>query len=171
MRQIEFQVRISVETAEIIEELKARYEAEQQIKFTKSDVLMKAVNDNESSWEETKWENIEIQVPKKAITPSATRPKFDISPNVDNQLKRLKAYLPSYLGTRSVTLGVAIKYAVKLALFNLQMNDNKVCTYSKMVNQVKEKYFAIATSTAEKNILNDALTEIEFNLEHNHFRI
>lgn len=171
MRQIELQVRISVETAEIIEELKARYEADQQIRFTKSDVLMKAVNDNKSSWEDTKWENIEIELSKRSIAPSATRPKFDISPDVDNYLKKLKAYLPNYLGTRSVTIGVAIKYAVKLALFNFQKNDDKVFTYSEMISQIKEKYLAVATSTAEKSILNEALAEVEFNLNHNHFHI
>jgi len=48
---MELQVRISLETAEIIEELKERYELEQKMRFTKSSVLMKSVNDTRSFWE------------------------------------------------------------------------------------------------------------------------
>jgi len=166
---MELQVRISLETAEIIEELKERYELEQKMRFTKSSVLMKAVNDTRSLWEKTAWQDVNIQLKKRAVAPNSVRPKFDVSVDVDNDLKYLKNYLPNYLGTRSVTIGVVIKYVLRLALSNIQMNDNESRTVSEMINQVKDKYLEIATTNESKDLLSKALDEIEYNFKNNSF--
>ncbi|KRL04909.1 hypothetical protein [Liquorilactobacillus hordei] len=145
---MEYQVRISYETAEILENLKDIYETKEGIHFSKSDVLMKAISDNRALWNDVSWKDIIVKRNKKNIVSSSLRPKFDVSKDTSNDIEYLKKILPKCLDSRSVTYGVVIKYILKIALFELQKKEPK--TIREMIEFFEEKHLSKANTDEEK---------------------
>lgn len=160
---MEYQVRISYETAEILENLKDLYETKEGIHFSKSDVLMKAVTDNKLLWDNVSWKDIIVKRTKKNITSSSLRPKFDISKDVSKDIEHLKLSLPKSLGSRSVTYGVIIKYILKLALSELQRNEPK--TVREMIERFEKEYLNKANTNEEKENIKSFTKDIIDNLD------
>lgn len=161
---MELQVRLSYETAQLLEQLKEEYEDSMGIKLTKSDVLMKSVADTVSMWENTDWENLEITRRDYDITKSSLRPKFQISNETNENIEKLRKILSTYLGLqRYVTLGVAIKYVLNLSLYNLT-KENEVTINTLLYETVREFE---ENEKDELKILHEFVNEFLLKLEKN----
>ncbi|VXA96155.1 hypothetical protein [Bacillus altitudinis] len=129
-----YQVRISSETARLLEELKLIYEQKMEVVVTKGNVLMHAFYDSEwvdnDMWKIINEQKIHLKNDIE-IKPSALRPKLQISNEVETGIKELKNDLPKLLGVRSVTIGVCIRLILKAAYIK---NDRSI-----LIENVEEK--------------------------------
>lgn len=164
---MDLQVRISVETAEMFEELKCYYQKKMGISFSKSDVLMQAFSYAINKWDEIDWNCVNekrIKIKKYDISQSSLRPKLQITFDIEEKLLELKEILPQKLLVRSVTLGVCIKYILKFALLNIEQNDIDI-EISDIIEKIKKKYFDEKYSQEIKlvidNFAKDILDELE----------
>ncbi|XLP22628.1 hypothetical protein ACFMB7_01100 [Bacillus toyonensis] len=148
-----YQVRISIETAKLIEELKHMYEERTGISMTKGNVLMQAFNDSEwvNDWKEIFDSKIKL-LNDYEIKEGALRPKLQVSNEVELGIQTLKKELPKVLGVRSVTIGVCIRLILKAA-FMKNIEDVKGCS-----NKNKGQRIDIQ---ALKNIINKYKEKIE----------
>lgn len=171
-----YQVRISIETAELIEELKNMYEDRTGISMTKGNVLMLAFNDSEwvNDWKEIFDSKIKL-LNNYEIKEGALRPKLQVSNEVELGIQMLKKELPKVLGVRSVTIGVCIRLILKAA-FIKNIEDEKCCnnenkgqridiqTLKNIIKKYKEKieldYDKEFSNTVIK-LLNDIETEVD----------
>ncbi|MCH4201204.1 MAG: hypothetical protein LKF87_10745 [Clostridium tyrobutyricum] len=163
---MELQVRISVETAEMFEELKSHYQKTMDINFSKSDVLIKAVSNASNIWEQIDWEYVNkepIKIEKYDISKGSLRPKLQLTFDIEEKLNDLKAILPQKLKLRSVTFGVCIKHILKFALLELQHDKNIKIEY--IIEKNKSKYltdlYSKETQLAIKNFSADILLELD----------
>lgn len=125
---MDIQVRISLETANLFEELKSLYQDSTGINYTKSDVLMKAILDNYSQWENVNWVDLSIAKIKTAeydIPLGALRPKLIITQESSEILSDFQKEMTKTFDVRSVAIGVCIKLILKYALFEHSGNKNK----------------------------------------------
>ncbi|MFL2125072.1 hypothetical protein ACEN4K_09045 [Marinilactibacillus psychrotolerans] len=161
------QVRISIDTALILEELKDAYQKSMGINFSKSDVLIKAVNDTFNEWHTTSWNNLSVKTKKHEISDGALRPKFSLPYEIENKIIYFKEILPKQLTSRSVTLGVCIKYILKLALFNIQ--KDKANTINEIIESSAAKYQSNEYSNETKSAIKDYMDSILVELENHQF--
>lgn len=136
-----FQARISRETAQYFQILKDIYEKEYQDSFTQSSVISRAVEDVSalSQWEKIVNDNtIKIQ-PKKEITDKDLRIRVQLSPQIQESIQNYKFYLPQFVGTRSITLGVTLNYIFKGAIL-ARSNPDLIDNLSKNIDNILDKY-------------------------------
>lgn len=136
-----FQARISRETAQYFQILKDIYEQEYQDSFTQSSVISRAVEDVSalSQWEKIVNDNtIKIQ-PKKEITDKDLRIRVQLSPQIQESIQNYKFYLPQFVGTRSITLGVTLNYIFKGAIL-VRSNPDLIDNLSKNIDNILDKY-------------------------------
>jgi hypothetical protein len=166
---MELQVRIAYETAEMLELLKEYYQEQNEINFTKGEVLSKAILDTYDLWKETDWNKIlglPITINKDyEISPGALRPKFQISNNIQHKIIELKQIIQQSVGAKYVTIGAAIKFVLRLAIYEHQ-NKNDVSTES-VIFDTLGKFMQSEMSHETKEVLrkfvNEVMTKLEIN--------
>lgn len=165
---MDLQVRISIETAEMFEELKNYYQKTMGMNFSKSDVLIKAVSDAIDKWESIDWKLVnekEINIKKHDISKGSLRPKLQVTSAIEEKLYEFKKTLPGELNLRSVTLGVCIKHILKSALLDIQTQENKGINIKDIIEKNKVKYltdvYSKETQLAIQKFTIDIFNELE----------
>lgn len=165
---MDLQVRISVETAEMFEELKNYYEKTMDIAFSKSDVLIKVVSDATDKWAKIDWKSVnekKVNIERYDISEGSLRPKLQITFAIEEKLNELKNILPDKLKVRSVTLGVCIKHILKFALLEIQLQNDKDINIEDIIEKNKNKYltelYSEETQLAIEKFTNDILIDLE----------
>lgn len=165
---MDLQVRISIETAEMFEELKNYYQKTMDIIFSKSDVLIKVVSDATNNWEQIDWKFVnekKINIKRYDISEGSLRPKLQITFDIEEKLNELKDILSQTLKVRSVTLGVCIKHILKFALIEIQQQKDKNIKIEDIIERNKNKYltelYSEETQLAIEKFATDILTELE----------
>lgn len=135
-----YQVRLSYETAILLEELKHIYENMEKSPVTKGDVLIRSYYD--SQWVED-WQKVyeeKIKVKKNyEIKENALRPRLQITKEVEQGIKELKLEIAKVLGLRSVTVGVVIRLILK-ASFIKNKKENVESDQWVTINGIFSKY-------------------------------
>lgn len=165
---MDLQVRISVETAELFEELKNYYQKTMDIVFSKSDVLIKVVSDATDKWAKIDWKSVnekKININRYNISEGSLRPKLQITFAIEEKLNELKDVLAKTLKVRSVTLGVCIKHILKFALLEIQLQNDKDIKIEDIIEKNKSKYltelYSEETKLAIEKFTNDILIELK----------
>ncbi|ADL52649.1 hypothetical protein [Clostridium cellulovorans] len=165
---MDLQVRISIETAEMFEELKNYYQKTMDINFSKSDVLIKVVSDANDNWEQIDWKFVnekKIKINKYDISEGSLRPKLQVTFDVEEKLDELKDILSQTLKLRSVTLGVCIKHILKFALLEIQLQKDTDIKIKDIIEKNKSKYltelYSEETQLAIEKFTTDILIELE----------
>ncbi len=169
MVKIELQVRIAYETAEMLELLKEYYQEHNEINFTKGEVLSKAILDTYDTWKETDWNkilNLPITLDKEyEISSGALRPKFQISKNIEPKIEELKKMIQKSVNTNYVTIGSAIKFVLRLAIYEFQ-NKNDISVET-VIFEILDSFDQKDISAETKNVLKEFVNEIMIKLEVN----
>lgn len=166
---MELQVRIAYETAEMLEELKGYYQKQNGINFTKGAVLTKAISDTYDEWKEIDWSktlSFPIKMSKEYnITSGSLRPKFQLEDDLDSKIDELRTVIKQSVDARSVTIGAAIKFILRQAIYDIQSSDNN--SVENIVNDTLDNYLSKDLSNEAKEILrkytDDLLTKFETN--------
>lgn len=164
---MELQVRLAYETAEILEMLKKIYETENGVSFSKGSVVSKAVIDNYALWQEMDW-NFIREVPLTVesndnITAGALRPKLQISTAVNNKLQELQELIKVSVGAQYVKMGAAIKFVLRLALYEYQSDTKQ--TVETIVSGTLTEYLERDIDDNVKKVLSEYTQELLLNLE------
>lgn len=165
---MDLQVRISIETAEMFEELKSYYQKTMDINFSKSDVLIKVVSDATDDWEQIDWKSInekKIKIKEYDISEGSLRPKLQVTFEIEKKLKELKCILSQTLKLRSVTLGVCIKHILKYALLEIELQKDKGIKIEDIIEKNKNKYLRELYSEEVKLAISKFTTDILLELE------
>ena len=165
----EFQVRVSSEGIFYFEKLKKIYTSTSKIELTRSQILTRAdeatpampnrtpsINDTET----ISLEHLEYQ---KGY---GTNIKVQISEEVEKGIRELKILLPNFTTTRSVTVGVAVKFMLKAAIIlNItgKVNINKELSSLKAVDELKQNLQDIV-APINYNILENILDNFKNNI-------
>lgn len=138
------ETKISLETAAMIEDLRNYYEKTMDMNISKSDVFVRAVSNVFDKDKSIDWEyinNKKIKVGKYDMTATSLRPKLNITLEIKEKLNEFKEILPKELKIRNVTMGVCIKLILKLALLDIQSDQNeKINDISDIIKNNKLKY-------------------------------
>ena len=149
------EVRISIETAELFEELRNYYKKTIGLNLSKSDILIKAISYATNNWEEIDWKYVnekKIKVDKYDISQASLRPKLQVTLEAKEKLIELKNILPQILEIRSVTLGVCMKLILKFALLERELKqEDKNIKIDRILNKNKSKYIAELYSEKAKS--------------------
>lgn len=165
---MELQVRIAYETAEMLEFLKDHYQEQNGIKFSKSEVLSKAILDSYDDWTEIDW-NVTLNLPidvkkfKDKITNGSLRPKFQLSNSIDTKIDELRTIIQKSVGARSVTIGAAIKFVLHQIIAEIQSSDDG--SVEKVVNATLDSYLAKDLPDETKIIVKKYTDELLENLK------
>lgn len=165
---MELQVRVSIETAEMFEELKNYYQKTMGINFSKSDVLIKAVSETIDIWDQIDWRLVnekKVNINKYNISEGSLRPKLQLTVDTEEKLNELKDILPKTLKLRSVTLGVCIKHILKFALLNIQSQENENIRIENIIERNKSKYLSESYSEETKLVIEKFSIDILLELE------
>lgn len=135
------QVRISRKTAQYFQFLQNIYEKEYGKSLTQASIISQAVEDVSliSKWDKVIDDDSFKIKSDKEITGKDLRIRVQLSPQIQDSIQNYKYYLPQFVGTRSITLGVALKYIFKGAILireNPSLQDN----LSKGVDRILDKY-------------------------------
>ena len=160
---VELQVKISIETAGMFEELKCYYTESMGMNISKSDVLYKAISDVIDIWEDIDWEDVnekKINIDKYEISTGSLRPKLQVTSEIEEKLNQLKQILPKILKVRSVTLGVCIKFILKFTLLNIELQHSNNSTIKQIIEDNQKKYFTELYSEETKLIIDKFVIDI-----------
>ncbi|WP_449459450.1 hypothetical protein [Streptococcus suis] len=155
-----FQVRISAESAFYIRELRKIYEQESDTHITKAIIIAKAFDStqNVTNWKKVVQDN---SIPLNNIYPVEEKElkiNVDISDRVASGIKQYKNILPSATNTRSVTLGVCLKYILKAALLSYQTQNDELISEDAFEKQFIELQKNLSEIVAPVNY--DTLTNL-----------
>ena len=155
-----FQVRISAESAFYIRELRKIYEQESDTHITKAIIIAKAFDStqNVTNWKKVVQDN---SIPLNNIYPVEEKElkiNVDISDRVASGIKQYKNILPSATNTRSVTLGVCLKYILKAALLSYQTQNDELISEDAIEKQFIELQKNLSDIVAPVNY--DTLTNL-----------
>lgn len=149
-----YQVRISLETAELLEELKLIYEKNEKSSVTKGEVLVRSYYD--SKWVED-WQKVhEKKVRLKNdydIKPNALRPRLEITNEVEEGIKNLKLKMADVLGLRNVTVGVVIRLILKASFIKNTDSVSNVEIVQSIFQKYKAKTVVEFDSDIQKRVL------------------
>ncbi len=136
-----FQARISRETAQHFQILKEIYEQENENSLTQANIISQALEDVSAlnKWGKVVKINSINRQPKKEITDKDLRIRVQLSPQTQESIQNYKYYLPQFAGTRSITLGVTLKYIFKGAIL-VRSNPNFIDNSSKNIDGILDKY-------------------------------
>ena len=160
---MEIQTKISIETAEMFEELKSYYTETMGMNLSKSDVLFKAISDAKDTWKEIDWQYVnekKINIKKYEIATGSLRPKLQVTFETEEKLNELKHILPQILNVRNVTLGVCIKFILKFALLNRELQNGKETTIKHIIEDKQKKYFTELNSEETKLAIDKFVIDI-----------
>lgn len=141
-----FQVRISKETAQIFQTLKDIYEQADGKSLTQAMIISNAVDDVSAlkQWDKVVNDNSIRGKSLKEITEKDLRIRVRLSPQIQETIQNYKYYLPQFVGTRSITLGVALKFIFKGAIL-VQKDSNLIDPASKDIDGIMDSYKARLT--------------------------
>lgn len=163
------ETKISLETAAMIEDLRNHYEKTMDMNISKSDVFIKAVNNLLDREDAIDWEyinNKKIKVGKYDMTSTSLRPKLNITLEIKEKLNEFKELLPKELKIRNVTMGVCMKLILKLALLDIQSDQNKKNNdISDIVKNNKLKYMTESYSKEVQLYIEEFAQNILLELE------
>lgn len=134
-------VRLSIETASMLEELKRILEKQNGTFFSKGDTLAYAILNIGNSFEDIDWNEItyeKLDIKEYNINSGALRPKIELTNEAEGMLQNFKILLADSLGLRNVTMGVCIKYVLKYAL--LQIIRPTVLSIEHIINIAFQDY-------------------------------
>lgn len=136
-----FQVRISRQTAQYFQYLQNIYENEFGKSLTQASIISQAVEDVSviSKWNEVINDDLFKINFGTEITDKDLRIRVQLSPQIQESIQNYKYYLPQFVGSRSITAGVTLKYIFKGAILireNPSLQDN----FSKEVDGILDKY-------------------------------
>ena len=160
----EFQVRVSSEGIFYFEELKKIYAGNSKIELTRSQILTRAFEETKAI---TNWEPIIND--KETISLEyleyqkgyGTNVKVQISEEVENGIRELKILLPNFTTTRSVTIGVTVKFMLKGSIIlnkTGRVNTNKNLSTIEAIEELKQNLHDIVAPinySLLENILNN----------------
>lgn len=111
-------VRISRETAQIFQTLKDIYEQAYGETMTQAMIISRALDDVSglSRWDKVVNNNSVSINTSKEIEEKDLRIRVQLSPQMQETIQNYKYYLPRFAGTRSITLGVTLKFIFKGAI-------------------------------------------------------
>lgn len=138
-----YQVRISYETAILIEELKSIYENLEKSPITKGEVLIRSYYDAQwvKNWQEIYAAKIKVSN-NYEIKENALRPRLQITEEVEQGIKDLKIKIANELSLRSVTVGVVIRLILKASLIKniseIEAEPNDLSLISHIFNNYKK---------------------------------
>lgn len=163
-----FQARISLETAYYFHLLKSMYQSETSDYVTQAFVIAKAIDEvaEINNWEKIISDNsIKIENTLN-FEEKDLRLRVQITPQLEETIKYYKSYLPQFIGTRSITLGVALKYILK-AVILLRKNPDIINSVSQDINELfyiyEQKildYIAPANQNHFVSLFNELKTEV-----------
>lgn len=159
-----YQVRVSLETAMLLEELKSIYEEQEKTPVSKGDVLIRSFYDSKwvTNWDEILSEEIKIKKDYNIKT-NALRPRFEITDEVEQGIKKMKCEIAKALKLRSITIGVTIKLILKASYIkNLNSVKNDAIhsafqKYKSMINadtNFSKEHFITLLNGLEEEIKN-----------------
>lgn len=114
----EFQVRVASEVIYYFEQLKKIYNDDENSEITRSQILMRAYKETNSidDWTPIIEKKMVSQNDFDYLSGHGTNIKVQISDEAEKGIRNLKYRMPAFTNTRSVTLGVTVKYVLKGAL-------------------------------------------------------
>lgn len=171
---MELQVKVSVETAEMFEELKSYYKETMGMNISKSDALFKAVSELAEIWDQVDWKYIsekKVKFNKYDISASSLRPKLKVTSDVYEKLNELKNILPKILKIRSVTLGVCIKFILKYALIQRDLKQEKDITIKQIIENSQSKYVSGLGCDKTKSVIEKFTMNILVDLDRYEIKI
>lgn len=136
-----FQARISRETAQYFQILTEIYEQKNEDNLTQSNVISQALEDISalSEWEKIVKDNTIKIKSKKEITDKDLRIRVQLSPQIQESIQNYKYYLPQFVGTRSITLGVTLNYIFKGAIL-VRSNPDLIDNLTRSIDNILDKY-------------------------------
>ncbi|MFD1548320.1 hypothetical protein [Levilactobacillus fuyuanensis] len=147
-----FQARISRETAQIFQTLKDTYEQADGKSLTQTMVISKAVDDVSvlNQWDKVINDNSVKGKELAKITDKDLRIRVQLSPQTQEKIQNYKYFFPQLVGTRSVTLGVALKFIFKGAI--LMRDDSTLVDFqsrdiSSIIDSCKSKLAELIAPT------------------------
>ncbi|CAI3521629.1 hypothetical protein CIRMBP1286_01941 [Enterococcus cecorum] len=166
---MELQVRIGYDTAEMLEFLKEHYQKQNGINFTKGEVLSKAILDTYDEWKEIDWSktlSLPIKITKEYnLNSGSLRPKFQLADDLDSKIDELRTIIKQSVDASSVTIGAAIKFVLRQAIYKIQHED--IFSIESIVNDTLDEYLAKELPDDIKEILrkytDELLTKLEIN--------
>lgn len=166
---MELQIRIAYETAEMLEQLKAIYQKQNNINFTKGEVLSKAIMATYDQWGETEWDKV-LSLPVKidqsdAVSAGALRPKFQIANDIETKITELKENIRVGVGANFVKNGAAVKFVLRLALYTLQ--NGRVVSVESVISDTLDHFVEVEESAEMKTTLQKFAAEVVNQLELN----
>lgn len=163
-----YQVRLSYETAILLEELKRIYENAEKSPITKGEVLIRSYYDSQwvKDWQKVYEEKIKVKN-NYEIKENALRPRLQITKEVEQGIKDLKLEIANVLGLRSVTVGVVIRLILK-ASFIKNNNENIEFDQWDVINDIFSKYKNEVTISFEEKEKDEVLALLN-NLEEEIF--
>lgn len=163
---MELQVRVAYETAEMLEQLKEYYERKSDVKYSKGEVLSRAILDTYDLWDEIEWTNLKVEVEERQVSPGALRPKFQVSVDIEDKIRELKKIITAYLElNKLITLGATFKYVFKLALYQIQSLETP--SVEKILFQTMNDFSDSEYSKETINAINNFVDEVMLKLEEN----
>lgn len=155
-----FQVRISAESAFYIRELRKIYEEESDTHITKAVIIAKAFDStqNVTNWKKVVQDNSISLSNIYPVEEKELKINVDISDRVATGIKQYKNILPPATNTKSVTLGVCLKYILKAALLSYQIKNNELISDDEFEKQFIELQKNLAEIVAPVNY--DTLTNL-----------
>lgn len=136
-----FQARISRETAQYYQLLTSIYEQKENSKLTQANIISQAIEDVSglSQWAQViKDETIKINS-EKELTDKDLRIRVKLNPQVQESIQNYKYYLPQFTNTRSITIGVTLKFIFKGAIL-INSNPELVDNTLKDIDNIIDKY-------------------------------
>lgn len=171
MRKMDyFQARISIETSEYFRLLKEKYEEEASANMTQAMVIAKAIDDVAAitNWDKVIHDNsIKLRyIDKEELETKELRLRVQLSDQLKNTINNYKLLLPEYTKTRSVSIGVTLKFIFKGALLmriNPDIAEDKLSIDSKFekYESILLEYVAPANRDKFIALLSDLKVEIK----------
>ena len=127
------------------------------------------VSDTYIDWKKIDWRktlSLPIKIEKKYdINSGSQRPKFQLSNSVGSKIDELRTIIKQSVDARSVTIGAAIKFVLRQAIYKIQHED--IVSIESVVNDTLDEYLAKELPDDIKEILqkytDELLTKLEVN--------
>lgn len=165
----EFQVRVSSEGIFYFEKLKKIYTSTSKIELTRSQILTRAFEETKVITNWTPIINDTETIPLEHLEYQkgyGTNVKVQISEEVEKGIRELKILLPNFTTTRSVTVGVAVKFMLKAAIIlNVtgKVNIDKNLSSLKAIDELKQNLRDIV-APINYNMLENILDNFKNNI-------
>lgn len=164
---MEIQVRIGAVGAELLDDLKHRYQAADGVKYTKGRVIERAINETIADWDIANWRQLDQVRPLKQsynLANGAGRPKLQLSDSGYAQLTELQSRLGDYLGASWATIGSTVNHLVRLALTHHRKEN---VTVAQVVDSQLRAFTAQNFTEDSKLVLEKFVSELKDKLAEN----